>query len=699
MPRGRGNIKARLQAKLNNTLEDKFKSIYGNILMNSKAPGALVQEIRDITNETDANLIKKVNPVLLKFVALGYLDLLRDNKQFVNKEDIKALLTHRANEWQNSGDYLIQSSNLIDSLRSDAIELNLPSHNRKACEDLLITIDSFFTPQISLGGRCDEIVYLVGKQLSKAASIQYKKLEWDIIENEPVTLGRIFVNAYVVSAEKGNVKYLDKIIQLFGINLETLTIQYRGSTFSPMTFLVTQEPAMKAKYMDLLCNKHGLHPDYDVKRADFENLQKITPLMLAGYREDSDAIKLLLKHGADINLVTSLTGKGGVTLYRTAFSVSIGAKNIDIINLLIDNGADPSKASNLFRKALEVGHGELPPNLVLMPVISQGGNLNSPANYEYLAKVRAIVERHHVKKILSLLEDEAEAVERKEIPDASASKPKSTAEELLDDYIEFKHESIAQEKSCTQDAKVTIESQFDLMLLKFCRNRSEEGAEEIHQYIQENPELNLYALTSILNISEPEEVAHQVFASKPKLLHKFFTLKKAITASDPQDVAANILEHMYPVHSNLKNNVYIAVSPELKCEEIYSTITKKVSSILESCKFIKSDSRKISGLKTYGGMIKLKIGGEDLSLYTNQKYLETTTGNVYIVLDRIGDHKLKKTAGYLETIEVESFAAIWHGINHEALEPEHEDGGEFFAADFYEAKDAELAGDFDDAGY
>ena len=695
----RGIVKARLQAKLNIDLESRFKLIYRNLIMKSKAPEVLLQEIRDITNEADASLIEEINSKLLHLVSVGYLDLLCNNKQFVNKEDIKTLLAHRANEWGNSGDYLIQSSNFISSLRSDAIELSLPSHNQKACEDLLITIDSFFTPQISLEERCDEIIYLVGKQFSKAASIQYKKLERDIIENKPVTLGRIFVDACLVSAKKGSVEYLDKIIQLFGINLETLTIHYKGLTFSPMTFIVTQEAVIKAKYIDLLCNKYGLHPDYDVKREDFENLRKITPLMLAGYREDSDAIKLLLKHGADINLVTSLTGEGGVTLYRTAFSVSIGAKNIDIINLLIDNGADPSKASNLFRKALEAEPGELSPNLLLMPVISQGGNLNSPANYEYLAKVRAVVERHHVKKILSLLEDEAEAVERKEIPDAAASKPKSTAEELLDDYIEFKHESLAQEKSCTQDAKVTIESQFDLMLLKFCRNRSEEGAEEIHQYIQENPELNLYALTSILNISEPEEVAHQIFASKPKLMHKFFTLKKAITASDPQDVAANILENMHPVHSNLKNNVYIAVSPELKCEEIYSTIAKKVSSILESCKFIKSDSRKISGLKTYGGMIKLKIGGEDLSLYTNQKYLETTTGNVYIVLDRIGDHKLKKTAGYVETIEVESFAAIWHGINHEALEPEHEDVGEFFAADSYEAKDAELAGDVDDAGY
>ena len=689
------STKARLQARLNNDLESRLKLIYKNILMKSKEPGALLQDIRDITNDTDANLIEKANPKLLQAVSASYLDLLRDNRQFVNKEDIKALLTHRANEWKNSGDYFIQSSNLVGALRSDAIELNLPSHNRKACEDLLITINSFFTPQVSLGERCDEIIYLVGKQFSKAASIQYKKSERDIIEKEPVTLGRIFVNACVVSAKKGDVKYLDKIIQQFGINLETLTIQYSGSTYSPMTFLVMQEPAMKAKYIDLLCVKHDLHPDYDVKRANFKDLQNIAPLMLAGYRKDADSIKLLLKYGADINLVTSITGEGGVALYRTAFSVSIGTKDIDIINLLIDNGADPTIASNLFREALEVGHSKLPSNVLLMPVISQGGNLNSPANYEYLAKIRTIVERYHVKKILSLLEDEG--VERKEACVNVAAKPKATEKELLDSYVGFKEESLAQEVAFSQDAKVSIESKFDLMLLKFCCNRSEERGQELYQYIQENPELNLYALTSILNISEAEEVAHQVFASKPQLLHKFFTLKKAIIVANPQDVAANVLKDIHTVQSNLKNNVYVAVAPELKREDAYSVVAKKVAAILESCKFIKSDSQKISGLKTYGGIIKLKIGGENLSLYTNKKYLETTTGNVFIILDKIGDHKLKKTAGFVDTIEVDDFTATWREANYDVPKDTYEDTSALFLADnIDEAKDTDLVGAIDD---
>ena len=130
-----------------------------------------------------------------------------------------------------------------------------------------------------------------------------------------------------------------------------------------------------------------------------------------------------------------------------------------------------------------------------MPVISQGGNLNSPANYEYLAKIRTIVERYHVKKILSLLEDEG--VERKEACVNVAAKPKATEKELLDSYVGFKEESLAQEVAFSQDAKVSIESKFDLMLLKFCCNRSEERGQELHQYIQENPELNLYALTSV----------------------------------------------------------------------------------------------------------------------------------------------------------------------------------------------------------
>ena len=81
------STKARLQARLNNDLESRLKLIYKNILMKSKEPGALLQDIRDITNDTDANLIEKANPKLLQAVSASYLDLLRDNRQFVNKLD------------------------------------------------------------------------------------------------------------------------------------------------------------------------------------------------------------------------------------------------------------------------------------------------------------------------------------------------------------------------------------------------------------------------------------------------------------------------------------------------------------------------------------------------------------------------------------------------------------------------------------
>ena len=53
------STKARLQARLNNDLESRLKLIYKNILMKSKEPGALFQDIRDITNDTDRILLKK----------------------------------------------------------------------------------------------------------------------------------------------------------------------------------------------------------------------------------------------------------------------------------------------------------------------------------------------------------------------------------------------------------------------------------------------------------------------------------------------------------------------------------------------------------------------------------------------------------------------------------------------------------------
>jgi len=662
----KNTAKERLQQKLQDKSECPFKSIYSNILKKDKEPELLLQDIRNVTNK-DAYLIKQINSKILQFISLNYIKLLNDNKQFVNQDDIKTLSTHIKNTWNSSPAYLTKSNKFIGEIRGDVIDSKLPFHDHKSREGLLITINDCFAPQVSLDAHCSEIIYLVGIGFLEAAYLQYNKFKHEINNKEPFTLGRIFANACKLSAKKGSVDYLDQFIEQFDINLKTLTIKYKNVTCTPMVFFLAQEAAIKEKYIALLCNKHGLHPDSDTQRVDFAEFENMTPLMLAGYRGDPDSIKLLLKYGAKINLVTSFEGNSDVSLHRTAFSVSIGTKDIDIINLLIDNGADPTITSNLFSKDMEAMLGKkLPSNLHLMPIISRDGNFNSPDNHEYLAKIHAIVERHHIKKILSSLEFNAKASEHKEAND-SAVKPESTTEELLDNYIGFKQESLAIEKSIAQDSKVNIEDQFDLILLQYCRNKSDAGLNEIDQYIQKNPELNLYALTSILNIPAPEEVAHQIFSNKPKLLNKFFTLKKSITSAEYKDVAATPLKDMYIVQSNFKNNIYVTVDPELKKTKEYSNIAKKASSVLESCKYIKSDSKDISGIKTYGGVIKLKLAGKDLSLYTNQKYLETSTGNVFIVFDKIGDHKLKNDSKLVTTIEVENFTAVWKDLNYETV--------------------------------
>ena len=65
---------------------------------------------------------------------------------------------------------------------------------------------------------------------------------------------------------------------------------------------------------------------------------------------DLDSVDLLLRYGADINQVIKVVNKHGVITFRTPFSVSIGSADIDFVKYLVNKGANPTKAMNLFNE-------------------------------------------------------------------------------------------------------------------------------------------------------------------------------------------------------------------------------------------------------------------------------------------------------------------------------------------------------------
>ena len=84
---------------------------------------------------------------------------------------------------------------------------------------------------------------------------------------------------------------------------------------------------------------------------------------------------------------------------------------------------------------------------------------------------------------------------------------------------------------------------------------------------------------------------------------------------------------------------HFLVSPVVKNNKLFHSIENKVLELLDSCSFIKANSKGISGIKTYGDFVKLKIADHDLSLVSNIKYIDNATGDVFFCFDKIQTHK------------------------------------------------------------
>ncbi len=395
----------------------------------------------------------------------------------------------------------------------------------------------------------------------------------------------------------------------------------------------------------------------------------MTLLMYCCNKGDRESVELLLRYGADINQVIKVVNKHGVMTFRTPFSVSIGSADIEFVTYIVNQGADPLKAMNLMNEVVaKFTEKPFESNLNLIPTMGSG-EIPVEIREGYLSQVYSIMEQYYLKELLAnyefsavhAFEEEKESKKVKELSQHSiSSSQKKGVQEQVAEYINFKK----LERGFLKKDSATTENTFDILLLEFCQNGSEKILEQIHEYMALNPELNHYAIRSILESREASGLAHEVFRYAPALLHKFFTLKKQLCDSSLQQKKVSIVpEGAYEVQSNLTNTVYVSITPDLKeqLKERSLEIFNKFSQKLSDCRFIKSDSNGISGIKTYKGVIKLKIAGEDISIVTKQKYLEKATGNILIIFDKIYTHK-DKAGQAVTTHEVVAFDEVWSRI-------------------------------------
>lgn len=639
---------------------EKLRSLNAEIARTTTDNDAnnILQHIRDFTKEYVA-IAHKVESLhqdqvnQLGLVGSNYMQILKYNPRLITPEDIKNIFAYQINcEMKGFQEF-------IKSMLPLAISSQLA--NNEIAQDILITIYTHGKQNLnSFQQQAQEILKFVNLEFLKVASY-FHQLNTDAINKNPEAISVIFKNACFISSKNGNINYLNKVINTFKIDVKALKIHevFNGykNYYTPLTFIRCIDEKIQENYIKLLCKQYKLHPDSDITREDFDLVnrgQKVTPLMLACNDNNLTAVELLLNYGAKINEVTTKTNGHGVTSYRTAFSMAISTKKIELIEFLLKKGADPMKVVDLFKK----DHPSLKDTKALVFASDGKAGLDE----EYLEKIYNLTETYYLNSIIVSLDNDKKA-NKTESPEAPLKTQNDTqartTKELLESYISFK-----EDHSSKIESLKNLQDTFDLLLLKFINDKSPQNLENAQKYIDENPKLKFYSVTSLLNINSDKSTVESILEHQQKLLHKYFTIKKTqestkkSTASEVNDIPDGV----YIINSELKNNVYVILSKDLEDQENYQLIKDKVKQKLASCKFIKANSEGAAGIKVYANLIKLKIDNRDFSLSANVKFLSKDTGDILIIFNKVHDHKIKNTKGDVPTIELETFAPIWKEV-------------------------------------
>jgi len=430
-----------------------------------------------------------------------------------------------------------------------------------------------------------------------------------------------------------------RVIKLFTIDIKALKqvveTQY-GDLISSATPLIIEYIQKlwrtdKEKASSLL--------KYFIKQQlPFQSDQSYNHALIASFDDSKiinlDFIKALLESNV-VNINTVITSKTDKTckVVKTPFSVAIGKMNFELLELLLEHGADPYLAINEGRLVVEALYGE-----GVEFRMSSGLSKKLPMQEDqqkYIAKLDEFLENFFLSKLTKNQEALRKAPEELESKSNSseASIPSTFDKEAVlfegddsskkisafDQYINYK---AGAQNNKDLPAKKNLEHKFDFLLLNFIKSNDAQQLESLNTLVKENPELNGYFATCLVNSNISSDLVIETFADKYQLLNRFFTLKKALSFKEKiEPKVLKFQENVAEVYGNFANKIFVKIPEEL-LETLDVNYKTKLLAQLRDLHFIKSDSKGVSGIKSYTSSIKLKIAGFDQNLYTTERHLD-----------------------------------------------------------------------------
>jgi hypothetical protein len=147
-----------------------------------------------------------------------------------------------------------------------------------------------------------------------------------------------------------------------------------------------------------------------------------------------------------------------------------------------------------------------------------------------------------------------------------------------------------------------------------------------------------------VNSNISSDLVIETFADKYQLLNRFFTLKKALSFKEKiEPKVLKFQDNVAEVYGNFANKIFVKIPEEL-LETLDVNYKTKLLAQLHDLNFIKSNSKGVSGIKSYTSSMKLKIAGFDQNLYTTERHLDQK-GNILIIFDKLGDHSKTPYSG------------------------------------------------------